>query len=509
MKVGPLTHEEAYCLDVTGYLIARNALTQEEVTACNRAIDQVGGSDGMLEWGAPWRDPFIALQEHPVLTRYLEQICFGQKFRLNRPPRLISDRTVEPMSGGNEPRNWSRSYFHIQETRFVQGLLVLWALTDVNQGEGGFTLVPGTHKSSVETPADILQGSNDLGLPIQPTLKAGDLLLCTETVLHGVRPWMGNGPLRLLRYGYIGELVRRSNSAPIQEGDRVDPVWVDEMSPEQRIVMGVDRPNPAPIVHSDGKRCWVDDDPGTYHPSILIRDPDSPIDEKEFYHWDLCGHLVLRGVMDEEWLAAANKAIDVHSDVIEKGEELSRGSKRLAGTGLSSLKGLFELPNPHSVPFRRMIANPAVVERMNWMSGSGFVLDAERAIIYEKGSSGHSMHSGTVPSTPRNHYVLQNGRSYCETINVAWQLVDVNAGDGGFVCIPGSHKCHYPLPDGVRSMEDDRGLVKHVEMQAGDVVLFMGSAQIHGAYPWMNDTPRRAVIVNYVSRSLDQPPRRF
>ena len=31
------------------------------------------------------------------------------------------------------------------------------------------------------------------------------------------------------------------------------------------------------------------------------------------------------------------------------------------------------LPHPHCDPYRRMIAHPAVLERMEWMLGSGFV----------------------------------------------------------------------------------------------------------------------------------------
>ena len=39
-------------------------------------------------------------------------------------------------------------------------------------------------------------------------------------------------------------------------------------------------------------------------------------------------------------------------------------------------------------------------------------------------------------------------------------------------------------------------------MEAGDV-LFMGAAQTHGAYPWMNEKPRRGVILTYISKNLD------
>jgi UDP-N-acetylmuramate-alanine ligase len=34
--------------------------------------------------------------------------------------------------------------------------------------------------------------------------------------------------------------------------------------------------------------------------------------------------------------------------------------------------------------------------------------------------------------------------------------------------------------EGLSSCEDEQGLVKHIEMKAGDVILFMGSGQIHG-----------------------------
>ena len=498
-----LSHEDIYSLDIAGYLIVRNALTNEEVQACNQALDQTGQNTGMLEWPAPLNDPFIKLRDHPVLTHYLEQICFD-KHRLDRAPQLIgtaADDTSAPLNGGNEPRDWSRSYCQQDEVQFCQGVLALWALADADEGDGGFTLIPGTHKSAVETPVDVLDGTDDMGLAVQPALKAGDLLLCVETVLHGVRPWQGKGPQRLLSFSYIGGSTRSSNEIDSQEKE--PPAWVDEMTPEQRIVMGLERTYPPPLLQSDGQTCSIDPDAGIFHPSTHIRDPNSEIDEKEFYFWDLCGHLVLRGVMDAAWIAAANEAIDQFADQIETGNDAARGSKHLAGTGLSALKGLFELPHPYCEPFRKMIAHPAVVQRMNWMTGSGFKLDAVRAIHYPKGSSGHYLHSGTVPATPRNHYLLQNGRTYCETLNVAWQLVDVNAGDGGFICIPGSHKSRYPAPESVCSCADERGLVKHVEMQAGDVILFMGSGQIHGAYPWTNEITRRAVLFNYKSRNLD------
>ena len=53
--------------------------------------------------------------------------------------------------------------------------------------------------------------------------------------------------------------------------------------------------------------------------------------------------------------------------------------------------------------------------------------------------------------------------------------------------------------------EDELGLVRHVEARAGDVVLFLASAQTHGAYPWTGEQDRRAIFFQYKSRSLYAP----
>ena len=494
-----MSNEENYCFDVAGYLIVRDVLTQEEIVACNRDLDQEGTT--------PLPDALAKLRDHPLLALYLNQIC-GEGFQLDREPRLIGDgsgNVGDPLVGGNEPRDWSRAYYHQNGVRFCQGVLAIWALADVNEGDGGFVLIPASHKNHVETPKDILTGKDDMGLTVQPSLKAGDLLLCAETTLHGVRPSKGKGPQRLFASGYIGKNTRPSIDLDAVREKEAHPDWMAELTPVQRAVMRSPdsyRTDPPSVVKSDGETCWVDESPETYHPSIYTRDPGSTIDEKEFYFWDLCGHLVIRNVMDAAWLEAANEAINKFADRIVVGGAPDKGSKTLAGTGRPDLGGLFELPKPYCDPFREMIAHPAVVHRLNWMEGSGFRCNGASAICSVKGTAGHALHSGGEPARPSNNYLLQNGRTHCDSVNVAWQLRDVTEADGGFVCVPGSHKARYPVPPDVRSCDDTMGLVRHVPMQAGDVLMFMGGAQTHGAYPWKTDNPRRAVLISYLSQYL-------
>ena len=97
-------------------------------------------------------------------------------------------------------------------------------------------------------------------------------------------------------------------------------------------------------------------------------------------------------------------------------------------------------------------------------------------------------------------YVSQNGRSYDQAVTVAYQLRDVEPGLGGFACVPGTHKAFYPMPPGIRTCDDDMGLVKQIVMKAGDVLFFGDGALTHGATAWKNPIPRRGLLLKYTSQ---------
>ena len=210
--------------------------------------------------------------------------------------------------------------------------------------------------------------------------------------------------------------------------------------------------------------------------------------------------------MDPDWLAAANEAIDSNADRISHGLSGAGGkSRRLAGRHRDSMSDPWELPEPYCEPFRRMIAHPALIRRLNWIMGSGFECRQCSLFAHRKGGVGHYLHSGTAAPNVGNHYRLRNGRAYCEYVNVAWQLRDVTAADGGFCCIPGSHRGRYPLPEGIASCDDDpMEVVRHVGMEAGDVLIFLAGAQTHGAFPWRGDEDRRAVFFVYGGPQLQE-----
>ena len=190
-----MSNEENYAFDVAGYLHVPGVLAQEEVAALNEALDAV--SDGEMLLGGLHRDLFRDLLVHPKMVWYLNQIV-GHGFRLDQAPRLLGNREGEvgmTLFGGDEPRNPSEAYFLQNGQRSSQGVRAIWVLEDVAEGDGGLVVVQASHKSNVETPRDLMTGADDMGLVIQPELKAGDLFLVASATLQGVRPWK-NGSKR-------------------------------------------------------------------------------------------------------------------------------------------------------------------------------------------------------------------------------------------------------------------------------------------------------------------------
>ena len=228
------------------------------------------------------------------------------------------------------------------------------------------------------------------------------------------------------------------------------------------------------------------------------------MDEKERYFWDLTGYLIVRNVLTPDEIAWANDAIDHYADEIkiDPDNKGAGDSQALRGTGRPALSGLLELEPPYCEPFRNMLAYPTVVMRLNVMCGKRFRLDHGPLMIGGvKGTVGLTLHGSGEVHRPHVAYHHQNGVPYCGGVTVTWQLTDIKEGDGGFVCVPGSHKSKYTMPRGVRTCDDDMGVVVQPAMAAGDVLFFMDGAQTHGTHPWRSEKSRRSILFKYTSQS--------
>lgn len=90
----------------------------------------------------------------------------------------------------------SASWFVCRPVRKWQmrcGLVVFaFMLCDVDEGDGGLVVVPGSHKSNYPSAGVFTQKGDfesELARPVHnPGVKAGDLLIFNEATLHGTLP---------------------------------------------------------------------------------------------------------------------------------------------------------------------------------------------------------------------------------------------------------------------------------------------------------------------------------
>lgn len=224
------------------------------------------------------------------------------------------------------------------------------------------------------------------------------------------------------------------------------------------------------------------------------------MDDAEKYLFDVHGYLVIENALTESELEAANAAIDAHADDIRiRDNDLARTSETLSGTtGRGDLGGMLTWEKPHCDIFRNLMALPKFAPYLEELLGPGFRLEALNAITMDEGAEGFWFHEGAEPHDRSRGFLYRNGRMFCGMTNIAIQLTDVGPDDGGFACVPGSHKANFPCPDDIRLYHRNHERFVQIPARAGDAVLFV-ECLMHGALPWKAKHQRRTVLMRYQS----------
>ena len=264
-----MNQEERYLFDLNGYLVIEDVLTEEEVALANQAIDQNqdkvrirppdqkldGGSAhlagdlgrgemSLLNLDSPWCNPFQQMLAHPKIVPYLNEIL-GKGFRMDHQTFLLSmDKGAEGFifHGSSGPGFDPNQYYIFRDGRMHNGLTVVgFQLTDVNPGDGGLIVIPGSHKSNIACPDSIRRYEKHQDQIRQVTSKAGSVVIFTEAVTHGTLPWTADHPRRSILTRYTAGNMAYVPAYPI-------PEWADE---RQRRVM-------EPPYHSRLNRPFLD-----------------------------------------------------------------------------------------------------------------------------------------------------------------------------------------------------------------------------------------------------------
>jgi ectoine hydroxylase-related dioxygenase (phytanoyl-CoA dioxygenase family) len=209
---------------------------------------------------------------------------------------------------------------------------------------------------------------------------------------------------------------------------------------------------------------------------------------QERYLFDLQGFLAVPNALDEAQLTELNAVMDLHITQECDPDMRTHRFGQLLGWGEA---------------YRNLIDNPRIVPYLTELLGEHFRLDHDYADIIRaaKGPIGTTLHGGATPFNPGQFYNFASGRMYNGLTVVAYNLKDVNPGDGGFGCVPGSHKSNYPFPNEWRELENPQSFVECVTGAAGTAIIFT-EALTHGTLYWRGQDERRTVFYKYNTHSI-------
>ena len=220
-----MTEEQRYLLDLWGYLHIQNAFSGDELSKATAAAERYvyAAPDELPEGfgiegkrhlhGFAFDKSLERLATHPSIWPIIREVTKGR-------PRLTSGTLqIDRPDADNEPLRfhcarddygWDAMRWDVRDGRlFCNHTVAFPYLTDVNPGDGGLLVVPGSHKSNFERPKDLFNGgfvSDPDNLPpgvVNITPKAGDVVIMSESVTHGALSWRATDRLRMylvLRY---------------------------------------------------------------------------------------------------------------------------------------------------------------------------------------------------------------------------------------------------------------------------------------------------------------------
>jgi len=154
-------------------------------------------------------------------------------------------------------------------------------------------------------------------------------------------------------------------------------------------------------------------------------------------------------------------------------------------------------------PYLDLIDNPTITPYLEALLGERFRLDHDYADLIRsgKGPIGTRLHGGSTPFDPSQYYRFQNGKMHNGLSVVAYNLRDVNEGDGGFGCVPGSHKSNFAFPDEWKELDHFQPFMRAVTGPAGTAVIFT-EALTHGTLPWKGAGERRTLFFKFSPNPL-------
>ena len=227
-----------YEFDLNGFVILRNIINLKKVKKMNNILQKIENStsenlpynvffgkkkndkeayvSNVLEIGKDFED----LATHPKILNLVKRVTLGM-FRLNHAVAMTKYKkgTYTYLHMGNLPMHPKVFYMVKNKKIFSNITKVLFPLGNNTENDGGFAVIPGSHKSYFERPFDN-NPKNNLSVLKHVDAKPGDAVIFTEALAHGSLINKTNKTRRILSYcysvGYMPDWTRFNLNYSVQ-----------------------------------------------------------------------------------------------------------------------------------------------------------------------------------------------------------------------------------------------------------------------------------------------------
>lgn len=239
--------------------------------------------------------------------------------------------------------------------------------------------------------------------------------------------------------------------------------------------------------------------------------------DHEKYLFDLRGYIVVKNVLSSSQIADLSARLE---------EERKTNPRPILGSDRTifrneddpawSAPSLLEMGGT----YLELIDLPVIKPYLTTLLGNHFRLDhdyvkvdgamKDRTLYLHGGGQGAGGPKDLVGPTDGGqcYYRYSNGKFYNGLVAVAFELDTVKPSDGGFACVPGSHKSNIGLPSEWRiakTQAEMPEIVERVAVSAGDAIIFTEACS-HGTVPWTGEGERRTIFYKYCPHAIAWSP---
>jgi hypothetical protein len=269
-----MTDREKFLFDLQGFLVVKDVLSDAEVASLNTAFDanwdkkrddgnshpdgdthgplKRGMFSGMLTWDQPHCQPFRDLLAHRNTIPYLDTL-FGRGWKMDHSPFMLTGgKGTEGLRihGSTSAKFDGSQYYVYRNGQMRCGMIVCqYQLADVNEGDGGLCVIPGSHKANFSAPEAIRVWQEDKQIVYNVPAKAGDLVIFNEATLHGTLPWTADHDRRSLLYRYCPKYLHFAGGTY----ETSQPDWVSDLTEAQQAVLEPPYIYNRPLIDPDGE----------------------------------------------------------------------------------------------------------------------------------------------------------------------------------------------------------------------------------------------------------------